>query len=226
MTDQQDQLLELFRSYNPDVWPLPLVAYLLAIAALVLNGKRPSGDSDRFVAGFLALLWIWLGIVFQGIYVRDVDPVLGIVYAALFIVEAVLIARAGVWRRQVEFRPTLNWTTVLGALAIFYGLAIYPLLGIVFGHSYPEGALFGTAPCPTTIVTFGLFLFARPPLPKHLLLIPFVWAVLAPLAAVPQGVVEDSGLFIVGIVATVLIVIRDRTSYSTASARPASRVSG
>ena len=204
-----NELLELFRTYNPDVWPLPVVAYVVGIGVLAVIFLDPSRRADRIPTGVLALLWLWLGVVFQGIYVRDVNPVLGVAYAAIFIVEAALIARAGIVKRNLAFRPAASMATIFGGLSIFYALVIYPLLGIALGHAYPEAALFGAAPCPTTIVTFGLFLLVRPPFPKHLLAIPLVWAVLAPLAAVPQGVVEDSGLFVVGIVATALIVIRD-----------------
>ena len=215
---EQSELLELFRNYNPDVWPLPIIAYVVGVAVLVLIVLRPSRTVDRFAAGMLAFLWLWLGIVFQAIYVRDVDPALGVAYAAIFVVEAVLIARAGIVQGKLGFRPAANVATIFGGLAIFYALVVYPLLGIALGHGYPEAALFGVAPCPTTIVTFGLFLIVRPPFPKHLLAIPLVWAVLAPLGAVPQGVVEDSGLFVVGLVAAALVLIRD--GFHTAVRRP------
>jgi hypothetical protein len=78
------------------------------------------------------------------------------------------------------------------------------------GHPYPEAPLFDAAPCPTTIVTFGLLLFARAPLPTHLLALPLAWAILGPLGAVPQGATEDIGLFVVGIIAVGLVVVRDR----------------
>jgi hypothetical protein len=90
-----------------------------------------------------------------------------------------------------------------------YALVVYPLLGIALGHPHPEAPLFGAAPCPTTIVTFGLLLFARPPLPTHLLVVPMAWAILGPLGAVPQGATEDIGLFIVGVIAVGLVVVRD-----------------
>jgi len=208
MTDT-NQLLELFRTYNPDVWPLPIVAYVVGIGALALIAFRPSRGTDRLVAGLLALVWLWLGVVFQGIYVRDVSPVLGLIGAAVFTGGAVLIARAGVLRGELAFRPGGNLATPVGVLAIGYALVIYPLLGVAFGHPYPEAPLFGAAPCPTTIVTFGLFLFVRPRFPAHLLALPMVWAILGPLGAVQQGVVEDIALFVVGVLAVAIVLVRD-----------------
>jgi hypothetical protein len=157
----------------------------------------------------LTLLWLWLGVVFQGIYVRDVSPVLGVVGAVVFIGQSVLIARAGILRSEIAFRPAVNISTLVGTAAIVYALAIYPLLGVAFGHPYPAAPLFGAAPCPTTIVTFGLFLLARPPFPRHLLALPMVWAILGPLGAVQQGVAEDIALFAVGILTVALVIVRD-----------------
>jgi Family of unknown function (DUF6064) len=211
---------QLFSTYNPDVWPLPIVAYALGIGCLAVIALRPSRRTDRLVAGLLALAWLWLGAVFQGIYARELSPLLGTAYAVIFVVEAGLIARAGVIGSDIAFRPGRNIATIAGILAIGYALVVYPLLGVMFGHGYPEAPLFGAAPCPTTIVTFGLFLFARPPFPTHVLAIPMAWAILGPLGAVPQGATEDVGLFIVGVVALALILVRDRVR------RPASRLTG
>jgi hypothetical protein len=203
---EENQLLQLFRTYNPDVWPLPIVAYVLGFGALALIVFRPSRATDRLVSGLLAVMWLWLGIVFQGIYVRDVSPVLGLLGAAIFVTGAILIGRAGILRGELAFRPAANLPTLVGGLTLAYALVIYPLLGVALGHPYPAAPLFGAAPCPTTIATFGLFLLARGPFPAHLLVLPMAWAILGPLGAVQQGVVEDVALFVVG-VATVAIVL-------------------
>ena len=92
---------------------------------------------------------------------------------------------------------------------------------MALGHGWPESPLFGMAPCPTAIVTFGLLLLAAPPLPRHLLLIPLLWAVLAPLAAVPQGAVEDLGLLVIGVAATTVVLWRDRSSGTAGEVLPA-----
>jgi hypothetical protein len=70
---QPDELLALFADYNPAIWPLQAVAYVAAVVALVLIATRPSRTTDRLVVGFLAALWLFIGVVFQGIYVRDID---------------------------------------------------------------------------------------------------------------------------------------------------------
>ncbi len=206
---ESNQLLALFERYNPDVWPLPVIGYLVAGIALGLIALRPGRSTDRLVTAMLALAWLWLGVVFQGIYVRQVNAVLGIVGALVFVSGAVLLFRAGVARDDLRFRFAGEPLPVLGVAALAYAIVVYPLIGIVLGHGYPHAPLLGAAPCPTAIATFGLLLIARPPLPAHLLAMPMVWAVLGPLGAVPQGVVEDVALFVVGVAASTLVLLRD-----------------
>lgn len=135
---------------------------------------------------------------------------LGVVYGVLFALQAALLFRAGVQRSGLVFTAGRSVIGVIGGTALGYALIVYPLLGAAFGHGYPEVPLFGMAPCPTTIATFGLLLLARPPLLRHLLAIPLVWAILGSLAAVPQGMIEDVGLFITGVVAVTVVLMRDR----------------
>jgi hypothetical protein len=42
------------------------------------------------------------------------------------------------------------------------------------GYPYPNHPIFGVAPCPVCIFTFGLFLWARKRLPVGILVIPLI----------------------------------------------------
>jgi hypothetical protein len=207
---QPDELLALFADYNPAIWPLQVVAYVAAAAVLVLIVVRPSRTTDRLVVGFLAALWLFIGVVFQGIYVRDIDETLSVAYAAIFLAQAVLLVGMGIIGARLVFRVERTPAAIIAAAAIAYSLVVYPLLGVAFGHPWPEAPLFGAAPCPTTILTFGLFLLVRPPFPKVLLVVPLIWAVLATPAAVGRGVYEDVALLAVGVLATAVLIWRDR----------------
>ena len=173
---------------------------------------RSGATASRITAGLLAALWVWLGVVFHGVYATDLDPMLGTVYAVLFVVEGALLFRAGVVRGDLMFTTGRGPAGVVGWVLVSFALVVYPLIGVALGHGYPEAPLFGMAPCPTTIATLGFLLLAGAPLPRHVLAVPLVWAVLGPLGAVPQGMVEDLGLFAAGILAVVIIVARDRRS--------------
>ena len=158
----------------------------------------------------LACLWVWLGIVFQGMYATDVDPVLGTAYAVMFIFQGYLFWRHGVVRGELSFRARAGIAGVLGWTTLAYAVVVYPIVGVALDHGWPETPLLGMAPCPTTITTFGLLLLVAPPVPRRLLVVPFAWAVLAPPAAMARGVYEDAGLLIAGVATVALVLLRDR----------------
>ena len=215
--DDADELRNLFDDYNPDVWPLHLVTYALGLVAIALIVRRPGPATDRFVTGVLAGVWAWLGIVFFGRYASQIDPLLSAVYGALFLFQAALLPRSGLARGALRFGPSRGLAGRIGWAALANALVVYPALGIVLGHGYPESPLFGMAPCPTTIATFGLLLLAAPPLPAKLLVIPTIWAVLATLAAVGHGYPEDIGLFLAAVATWVAIVGVGRPTRRTES---------
>ena len=84
-----------------------------------------------------------------------------------------------------------------GAALIVFALVIYPILAYVAGHRFPATPTFGL-PCPTTILTLGLLLWADPPRPWSVLVIPLAWSALGASAAVQLGVWEDFGLVAAG----------------------------
>ena len=208
--DPAKELLDLFARYNRAVWPGHLLAYVLAAVVLWLVARRPGETTDRVITGLLATMWLWLGVVFLGRYATQIDAGLGAAYAVLFIIQACLFVRAGIIRRDLAFTSGHGAAGWIGWAALGYALFVYPVLGIALGHGWPQAPLFGMAPCPSTIATFGLLLLVAPPLPRHLLMVPAIWAVLAPLAAVGHGVYEDVGLAVVGVLTVALVVVRDR----------------
>lgn len=60
-------------------------------------------------------------------------------------------------------------------------------------------------PCPTTIYTLGLLLWAERPMPRWLLTVPLAWSVLGASAARQLGVWEDLGLVAAGVLAGLLV---------------------
>jgi len=215
-------LPELFARYNPQVWPGHVIAYLLAAAAVGLLIWRAGPTASRFMTVMLAALWLWLGVVFHGMYATDLDPTLGTVYAVLFSIQAGLLVRAGVLRRDLTFTTGHGAAGIIGWALVGFALLVYPLIGVALGHGYPEAPLFGMAPCPSTIATLGFLLLAKAPLPRHLLTIPLIWSVLGPLGAVPQGMTEDLGLFAAGVVAVGIVMRRDRPSHTKSRVAAAS----
>src|SRR5690242_18042344 len=84
----------------------------------------------------------------------------------------------GVLHEQLRFTPGRNVTTAIGGLFILYAMVLYPLLGLAVGHIYPQAPMFGVAPCPMTIFTFGMLLWTDVRLPKWVLAVLLLWSLL------------------------------------------------
>ncbi|MHA1236096.1 MAG: DUF6064 family protein [Candidatus Hodarchaeales archaeon] len=63
----------------------------------------------------------------------------------------------------------------LGLVFIVYAMLFYPVIGFLTGHPYPDYPIFGIAPCPVAIFTFGMFLFTNKKFNKILLVFPMIY---------------------------------------------------
>jgi hypothetical protein len=185
------------------------VAGLLVLVPLF----RPGKVGNRVVTGMLALLWLWVGLVF---WVPAASQ-MAMLYApaALFAVQGALFLNALV-RGHLTYGPVGRADTMLGLAFVAYALAGYPLVGLWVGHVYPHAVLSPLFPCPAIVLTFGLLLFARR-VPRHLLVIPTLWA-LGGLLWLYLGMGEDAGLVTAGVVGVVLIAARHRAAHRAAGA--------
>lgn len=186
-----EQFLDVFRRYNEAVWPLPVVLIALAIVAAVAatsGGLRTS----RLVSAILAVLWLWSGAAYHLVFFRDINPI-ATLFGIGFILQAVLFLWFGVVRGSLNFEVRSRWSGIVGGSIIAYSLVIYPLVGIPLGHRLPMSPTFGV-PCPTTIFTFGMLIWARAPRSRAMMIIPSLWSIVAFFAAVQLGMWEDLGL--------------------------------
>ncbi len=205
-----EQFFQVFADYNTAIWPAQIVAYALALVTLAL-ALRPGAWSDRFAAGVLGMYWIWMGVVYHIMYFSPINPA-AYVFGAFFIAQGLLFWIVGGVQQKLSFQFAARPVPLVGALFILYAMVGYPLLSTVLGHSYPATPTFGVAPCPTTIFTFGLLLWATPSLPRYLLIIPFLWSLIGTTAAITLDVPADYGLGIAGIIGVVMIVFRHLVS--------------
>jgi hypothetical protein len=205
--DPVQQFFSMWAQANTALWPMDVVWYAAAIAAMIL-AIRPVRGSSRLIAAFLALYYVWLAIVFFGIYytpLNDHSPA----YAAMFALGGALFFVAGVVRRDLEFQPKWDLLGVTGGVFMMYALA-YPLIDALTGHEFPAAPVFGVAPCPSAIFTAGLLLWTRPGMPMYVLVAPLVWLMAqAPAEALAMGVVADVARVPIGVVTTALLVWRE-----------------
>ncbi len=106
--------------------------------------------------------------------------------------QALLIAWAGS-RGRLAFAWRSDLRHGVGAFLVFYAIGLYPILGEFLGHEYPAAPSFGITPCPLTVYTLGLLLWATR-LPVWITVIPVLWAFIGTIAAWHLGMAEDLGL--------------------------------
>lgn len=200
-----EQFFRIFAAYNTAIWPAQILAYVLALAALALSLRR-SPLSGRIVSGILAAFWIWTGVVYHIMNFRTVNPA-AVGFGVFFVLQGLLFLLAGSIRGKLSFALSARPAPIIGAILIFYAMVAYPLLNSALGHGYPAAPTFGVTPCPTTIFTFGLLLWALPAMPRYLLVIPFIWAIVGTSAAVQLDVPADYGLAIAAIVGVLMTVL-------------------
>lgn len=203
-----DQFFDIFGTYNTAIWPSQVAAYVLGIVALGL-ALRENKLSGKIISGILALFWIWIGIFYYIIHFSVINPTARIL-GFFYVLQGVLFLLIGTMRGRLSFRFDCKPLPVLGVCFVLYAMVIYPLLGLGFGHSYPRAGMFGVAPCPTTIFTFGILLWATKLVPAYLLIIPLIWSFFGIIAAVNWRVHQDYGLVIAGVLGTILILFRNR----------------
>jgi hypothetical protein len=213
-----DQFLDVFARMNGAIWPAQLGAHLLGAAALVL-ALRGGAAAVRAVPALLAGAWAFVGVVYHLLFFAPINPAAWL-FGAAFLFQAVLFSEAAA-RRRLTFGWAASPRGWVGLAVVAYAAVIYPALGAALGHAWPRAPVFGVAPCPTTIFTFGVLLLARGPVPRRLLVVPLLWALLGASAALHLNVREDLGLVVAGVLATALLVFGRGAppSYGTAAYR-------
>lgn len=197
------QFFQVFEKYNQAIYPIQFALILVAVVAIVLAASRiPS--RNNIISGLLGLLWIWTGIVYHLIFFTAISPP-AYLFGTLFIFQGLLFLYEGVANNRLSFHPSRRFDGVLGAVCMAYALVIYPLIGYGMGHIFPASPTFG-APCPTTIFTFGLLLWADRDISLSLLIVPLLWSLVGTSAAFNFGIKEDFGLLVAGTIATVSVV--------------------
>jgi hypothetical protein len=203
-----DAYFFLFDTYNNAIWPAQPVAYGLGIVALVL-ALRPLAAGGRIALAVLAIFWVWNGIAYHLLHFHQINfAALG--FAALFALQGALFAGYAVGKRSIlRFRTDVfGWS---GLLLCLFALAAYPLLGWLAGHGWPRAAVFGVAPAPTTIFTFGMLLMLEGGAPLYLFAIPVLWSLAGGSAAVfILRIPEDVSLVVAGVVGSSMLVWKRR----------------
>lgn len=207
-----DQFLQVFAEYNRAIWPAQLIAYALGGAAvwLMVTDRQ---KANRWINLILGIFWLWMGWVYHITFFSEVNPA-AYVFGSLFLLQGVAFLTLIWMNDKVVYSFRKDGYGMVGTVFILYGMLIYSLLGYAMGHAYPRSPVFGVAPCPTAIFTFGLLLHTKSKVPIWLLIIPVFWSLVGFFAAFRLTIYEDMGLVLAGVVSITLLVIRNRKEKS------------
>lgn len=198
-----EEFLGVFKSYNNTVWPFQIILFISALGIIIL-AVRKRDYSNRIITWILIFYWIWIGVVYHILHFSVINPA-AYAFGAIFILQAAIFYKTGIRDKKLEFIWKNDPENYVGAILILYALIIYPVLGMSFGHYYPENPTFGL-PCPTTIFTFGILLWSANKIPFYIIIIPVLWAVLGLSAALNLGIKEDLGLIIAAILYIAIMI--------------------
>ncbi len=197
-----EEFLGVFKSYNNTIYPFQGILFISALFIIYLVFRK-NNYSSSVINWIFVFYWLWIGIVYHIIFFSSINPA-AYIFGVIFILQAILFIKAGIIDKKLEFEFARG-TNQIGGFIILYALVFYPLLGIYFGHIYPENPTFGL-PCPTTIFTFGILLWTAKKIPLYILIIPSIWALIGVTAAINLDIKEDTGLLIAGILGSGLIL--------------------
>jgi len=201
--------LAMFGRADAAVWPMQIVWYLAAVAIVAL-ALWPVRRSSQLICALAAAYFAWIGIAYFAWQMPGMHY--SWLWATVFTLQAVLLVVAGIVRSDLVIRPRWDLASGLGAVFIAFALIGYPLVEVLGGHALRVVPVFGLSPCATVTFFFGLLLWARPPAPKYVLLVPLAWALGAAPPDLARGVAPDYGMLIAALIATGLILWRDRAA--------------
>lgn len=192
-----------------------MLIYLAAAVLVLLALRRPSPTVNMALGGLLTFCWILMGAGYHLGFFRAVSGV-ALPAGVLFILTGLGFA-ALTARQRLAFAGRRDAWALLGVALILDAMLAYPLIGMAAGHGYPRAPVFGVAPCPTAIFTFGVLLLSARPVPGALLVVPAAWSLFATSAAVLLGVTEDLALPVAGVAGTAGVLLRNRALRRAAS---------
>jgi hypothetical protein len=204
-----NQFLAMFGRANTAAWPMQIVWYLAAVAMVGL-ALWPVRRASQLIWALAAAYFAWIGIAYFTWLMPGMH--FALLWGAVFTLQAMLLVIAGVVHSDLVIHPRTDLTSALGAVFIAYALIGYPLIGLAGGHALRTLPVLGVSPCVTVVFFFGLLLWARPPAPKYLLLVPLAWALGAAPPDLARGVVGDYGMLVAALITVGLIIWRDRAT--------------
>jgi hypothetical protein len=202
-----EQFFEIIEKYNKAIFPMQLIILLLGIiTVIVLHSKTKS--KNKIIGGFLGALWIWIGVVYHLVFFTEINKA-AYVFGGIFILQGLLLLYETFFRRKLEFEFRGKIIDYIAYSFIILGIVIYPMLIFFLKDSFASTITLGL-PCPSTILTFGFLMLAKPKLSKYILIIPALWTIVGTSAALNFGVYPDYFMPVSALIAIIYLITRKK----------------
>lgn len=207
-----EQFFNVIEEYNVTIFPVQWIILGLGVFCLfLLHSSSPA--RNKLIGTFIGALWIWTGLVYHLIFFTAINKA-AYVFGGIFIFQGLLILFNTFQKSRLNFNFEQKTRGYIGYFFVLYGLIIYPIVSYFVEGSLERTILIGL-PCPSTIVTFGLFILTSKAFPKYLLIIPTLWAIVGLSAAINIGVVQDVMIMISALTAVIVLAGRKTISVSS-----------
>jgi hypothetical protein len=206
----QEEFFQMLTKYHNAVWPMAWILFFIGIGMLAVllsrwHFKRP------VILGALSFIWLWCGTIFLGYFCSGyISHTTFVPDILLFSLQGLLFLIAAVRSKAIDFDFSGIAYEIVGIVWICFSLIGWPLIGNISGHFYTSFPVFGE-PCPITIFTFGVLLCSKTRVPWYFMLLPFIWSLTGVIGLIQLGMSDDFIEFVVGMSATVMILIRNRS---------------
>ena len=203
-----EQFFQQMMEYNNAIWPLQIITYVLAVF-FIINSIKKWKISNEINTVIISLLWIWNGAITLILVFSEFQKQYYF-WGCLWILQGILFLIFGIFKDKFNYKLQKNWYSYIGILFMLYALVIYPLLGFLKGHGFPNGPIFGVAPCPVVVFTFGALLLVNKKMNISVLFFPLLWAIMSLYPIIAMGIIEDVGEIIAAIIGFILIIYRNK----------------
>lgn len=199
-----DTYYRLIELYNTAVWPIQILAILLAIALLYCVLKRPP-NHGKLVTAILAISWLWVAWAFLWQRFAAIHWIASY-YAITFVIQACLLLWYGFIKDRFALQAPTSLSQKLGLTVLLYAIIAHPFVMIFTGNSWKQAELFALAPDTTVMATIGLLLLTAGRRKLWLVIIPMIWCVVSAATLFVLHSASASGLAVV-ILATLMALI-------------------
>lgn len=156
----------LFELHNTALWPAQVAALAAGIAMILLSRRQARGVWFIVALAWLLVAWLW----FHQRYAT-------INWAADWIAIGFALQSLLLLWQSLRGGPVIARGHIAGLAFMIFAVAAQPLLPLLLGRPWRQAEIFALTPGPTVIATLGLLLALRAP--RHLLILPLLWCVIA-----------------------------------------------